>query len=80
VSEVFDYWDNTLQTGNDIEYGTVIVALISGAVLGLAKVAATAFRTASESFFLLSTFTAFLSTPTSGVIWFGYSPPQPLRI
>lgn len=80
VSEIFDHWDNTLQTGSDIEYGAVIVALIAGAVLGFAHVGATALRTASESFFLLSTFTAFLPSPTSTVILFGYSPPQPLRI
>jgi hypothetical protein len=36
VSEIFDYWDNTFQTGNDIEYSTVIVALIAGAGFGIA--------------------------------------------
>jgi len=36
VSEIFDYWDNTFQAGNDIEYSTVIVALIAGAGFGIA--------------------------------------------
>lgn len=45
VAEIFDHWDNTLQTGDDVEYSTVIVALIVGAVLGLAHIAATALRT-----------------------------------
>ena len=39
VSEIFDHWDSTSQTGNDIEYSTVIVALMAGPVLGLAHVA-----------------------------------------
>jgi hypothetical protein len=38
LSEIFDYWDNTFQTGNDIEYSTVIVALVAAAVVGLAQV------------------------------------------
>ena len=40
VSEIFDHWDNTFQTGNDIEYSTVIVVLIAGAVIAFAHVAA----------------------------------------
>jgi len=33
VSEIFDHWDNTFKTGYDIEYSTVIVVLIAGAVI-----------------------------------------------
>jgi hypothetical protein len=32
VAETFDFWDHTLQTGNDIEYSLVIVVLIVGAL------------------------------------------------
>jgi hypothetical protein len=36
ISELFDHWDHTLQTGNDIESVVVILALTAGAVLALA--------------------------------------------
>ena len=42
IAETFDFWDNTLQTGSDIEYGLVIVALVTGAGFGLVHVAAIA--------------------------------------
>ncbi len=35
VSELFDQWDHTLQTGNDIESVLVVLALAAGAVLAL---------------------------------------------
>lgn len=79
VSEIFDHWDHTLQTGNDIDYSTVIVALIAGAVLGLAHVAARLMRAASVTFRLLPLFiVSFPSSPSLGFT--GYSPPPPLRI
>lgn len=33
VSELFDQWDHTLQTGREIDYSTVIVVLVAGAVI-----------------------------------------------
>jgi len=36
VSELFDHWDNTFRTGYDIEYSTVIVVVVAGAVIALA--------------------------------------------
>jgi hypothetical protein len=79
VSEIFDHWDHTLQTGNDIDYSTVIVALIAGAVFGLAHVAAMLIRTVSVTFRLLPLFVvAFLSSLSPSFT--GYSPPPPLRI
>ena len=41
VSELFDHWDNTFKTGNDIEYSTVIVVMIAGAVVGFVRLAVT---------------------------------------
>jgi len=35
VSEIFDRWDQTLQTGNDVEFSLVLLALVAGAVLAL---------------------------------------------
>jgi hypothetical protein len=80
VAEIFDFWDHTLQTGKDIEYSLVIVALIVGSGFGLAHVAAVATRTVSLMSCLLPTFDgsgswAVLPVPTTG-----YSPPLPLRI
>ncbi len=37
VSEIFDHWDQTLQTGSDSEYSLVLLALSAGAVLALAE-------------------------------------------
>jgi hypothetical protein len=28
IAETFDFWDHTLQTGSDIEYSVIIVALV----------------------------------------------------
>lgn len=39
VSELLDTWDNTFQTGNDIESVFVILALTVGGVLALASTA-----------------------------------------
>jgi len=38
VSEIFDHWDNTVQTGGDVDYGAVMVAVLAGAVLTLPHV------------------------------------------
>jgi len=37
VSELFDTWDNTLQTGNDIEFSLTVVALCLGACVLVSK-------------------------------------------
>ncbi len=37
VAEVFDHWDQTLQTGSDSEYSLVLLALATGAVLAIAQ-------------------------------------------
>ena len=37
ISELFDSWDNTFQTGNDIEFNLTIVALCVGACFFIAK-------------------------------------------
>jgi hypothetical protein len=37
VVEMFDHWDNTIQTGNDTEYALVALALCVGAAYSLAR-------------------------------------------
>jgi hypothetical protein len=80
VSEIFDHWDNTFQTGNDIEYSTVIVALIAGAVIGFAHVAAIVLRTVSSTSRPLPFFATYSSITPSPAAFIGQSPPPPLRI
>ena len=80
VSEIFDHWDNTFQTGNDIEYSTVIAVLIAGAVIAFAHVAALVLRSVSAVSCLLPLFTACLLAAPRPAAVIGHSPPQPLRI
>src|SRR6266404_4915547 len=80
VSEIFDSWDNTLQTGNDIEASLVIVAIVVGAVLLSATVARLRFRTDWLAFVpaALQVADLQLSTPTSNLLL--HPPPLSLRI
>jgi hypothetical protein len=80
VAETFDFWDHTLQTGNDIEYSLVIVVLIAGAGFGLTSVAAVAMRTVTMVSSLFSSLGGSCSWAPPPVASTGYSPPQPLRI
>jgi hypothetical protein len=80
VSEIFDHWDNTFKTGTDIEYSTVLVVLVAGAVLVLSPIAAAALRLAYSPLSLVTL--AHVSGPslTNLDLFVGDSPPQPLRI
>ena len=80
IAETFDFWDHTLQTGNDIEYSLVIVVLIAGAGFGLTHLAAVAMHTVSLMSRLLSSFGRSCSWSPLPAASTGYSPPQPLRI
>jgi hypothetical protein len=80
VSEIFDHWDNTFQTGNDIEYSTVIVVLIAGAVIAFADLAAIALRAVSVTAYLLPLFAASPLAAPSLAAFIGHPPPQTLRI
>jgi hypothetical protein len=80
VSEVFDHWDNTFQTGNDIEYSTVIVVLIAGAAIGFAHVAAIVLRRVSVTSYLLPAFIVYPHAADCPAAFVGHSPPPPLRI
>ena|ERR1700686_4768383 len=80
VAEILDSWDHTLQTGKDIEYSLVTVALVAGAGFGLARVAAVTMRTVSLTSHLLAAFVVSSSCAPAMTASPGYSPPQPLRI
>ncbi|HKV78669.1 MAG TPA: hypothetical protein VJP02_11035 [Candidatus Sulfotelmatobacter sp.] len=80
ISELFDHWDNTFRTGNDVEYSTVIVALIVGTVICVAQL--------SLIVFLSQTAVPCLSPPPAmweaveptEATFIGHSPPIALRI
>ena len=80
VSELFDHWDNTFQTGKDIEYSTVIVALAAGAVLAFAHLSAAAIRRITAVPRLLLLVPADFPCLPPSYISGGCSPPPPLRI
>ena len=80
IVETFDFWDRTLQTGNDVEYSLVVVALVAGASFCVAQVAAIVMRTVSRTSWLLSPFIRSSRFALPPVVSTGYSPPEPLRI
>jgi hypothetical protein len=81
VSELFDHWDNTFQTGNDIEYNTVIVVLVAGAAIAFVRVAVLVLREASAVSDWLPVFACSAQLAASKAVDFiGHSPPKPLRI
>jgi hypothetical protein len=80
VSEIFDHWDNTFKTGYDIEYSTVIVVLIAGAVIAFAQVAAALIRRVSATPCLLPLSGSCPLIVRSLAAFVAHSPPRPLRI
>lgn len=40
VTEIFDTWDNTVQTGDDLDFNTVLLALCLGTVLASIRLVA----------------------------------------
>lgn len=80
VSEIFDHWDNTFKTGCDIEYSTVIVVLIAGAVIAFARVAAALIRGVSATPCLLPLSGSCHLIARSFAAFVAHSPPGPLRI
>ena len=80
IAETFDFWDHTLQTGNDIEYSLVTVALVAGAGFGIAHVVVIVMRTVSATSCPSAPFVASSFCTRSSVASTGYSPPPPLRI
>ncbi len=80
ASEVFDHWDKTYQTGNDVEYCIVILALVTGAVICFAQVAAILVRRVSVISYLLPFVAACALAEARTGNFTGDSPPLALRI
>jgi hypothetical protein len=79
VSELFDHWDNTFHTANDVESCGVIVALIAGAAFGFTHILLKAIRKVSAKFLPQLLVTIF-SAPRTPFVFAVLSPPPPLRI
>jgi hypothetical protein len=78
VSEIFDQWDHTMQTGHDTESTLVMLASLAGAVLVMARVVASAVPRISPLFRLPCSSSEAGGIPQ--VITSGPSPPLSLRI
>src|SRR5437660_12872472 len=65
--EMFDNWDHSLQTGNDTEYGLVVLALCVGVAYSFARFIFTsaALGFAAKSVFARCVLKSFLSTASS---------------
>ena len=80
VSELFDHWDNTFKTGNDIEYSTVIVVLIAGAVVGFVRFAVRVLTAQLGALHVRPSLAAVADPRPNSTELIGHSPPLPLRI
>lgn len=80
VSELFDHWDNTFKTGNDIEYSTVIVVLITGAVIGFVRLAVIVFTALSGTLHARPSLAAVVIATYNSLELIAHSPPRSLRI
>lgn len=78
VSELFDHWDNTFRTGKDIEYSTVIVALVIGTVICFSHLAALVIGLRAG--LVLPRLIVSASAESATVSCIAHSPPVPLRI
>lgn len=81
LSELFDKWDHTLQTGSDIEYTSVIVVLVVGAVIVSALHSLLLRRRRSMASTLVSSLVGTVQLPfATPVLPTSSPPPTPLRI
>ncbi|HEY6936928.1 MAG TPA: hypothetical protein VI424_07235 [Terriglobales bacterium] len=78
VSEIFDRWDHTMQTGHDTESTLVMLASLAGAVLVMARLAAARAPRVCSLFHLHCACSEAGGIPQA--ITSGASPPLSLRI
>jgi len=80
VSELFDHWDNTFRTGKDIEYSTVIVALVIGTAICFSHFPAVAIGSRAGLVCSLPRLAVSAFAESTSVSCIAHSPPIPLRI
>lgn len=81
--EMFDHWDDTIQTGNDTEYGLVVLALCVGVAYSFARFIfrCSLLRLLARNAITSSVHKAFLSTPCSfDPLLFNPLSPPPLAL
>lgn len=78
VSEIFDHWDHTMQTGHDMESTLVMLASLAGAVLVMARVVASTAPRACPA--CIPPFSRSEAGGIPQVITSGPSPPLSLRV
>ena|SRR5215472_4268995 len=83
VSELFDTWDNTLETGNDIEFSVTVIALCIGACVLFAKLLPRSFHSLMVGLYaslIQERMDSSGSTREARCILLSPSPPPPLRV
>jgi hypothetical protein len=80
ASELFDHWDNTFRTGNDVESSVIIAALAAGVVLALAYMPPAILRMVRKTPESRSTARHSFLFSVLSAEFIGHSPPLPLRI
>lgn len=80
VSELFDHWDHTAQTGNDTEYSTVIAVLAAGTVILFARALAEMRGRARATCRFAPAASSCASVLVTVTHFIADSPPSPLRI
>ena len=80
ASELFDHWDNTFRTGNDVESSVIISALAAGVVLALAYAPLLVVRPVAATPESRSTVVHFFLFSSTSAEFIGHSPPPALRI
>jgi Ca2+/Na+ antiporter len=82
--ELFDHWDHTLQTGNDMEYTLVVLALCIGIVFALVRLTVALFSnflvTSASSRLVSLTNASFFLIAAAIFAAASTSPPLNLRI
>ena len=80
VSEVFDTWDHSFQTGNDIEYSVALFALVTGAVLALAHFSPAVMHTTASVHVSPAVRASGEPVQPFSTPRYGHSPPLELRV
>lgn len=81
ITELFDHWENTLQTGRDIDFSVVIVAACAGVVFVVATSLVVLFRHLSkEKDSPVQQSSSLLRTIFLEIAAAGPSPPPPLPL
>ena len=80
LSELFDRWDKTLQTGTDVDYSIAMIAAIAGTAVVVARIASTARPVTSVSRSCLRLSSGRITDTPTLICHIFQSPPSVLRV